>query len=115
LSHGETARWHPGEHGKDCALCHARSACVSCHRSTMPRSHTGLWRERLHGKEAEWDREACRTCHETGACVSCHRRTQPLNHRGDWIANHGRISGFEEGCTVCHSSSWCRDCHSGRH
>ena len=114
-NHGEAVRWDPEpEHGKKCTQCHGQTACVACHRSERPASHTGLWRERLHGKEASWDRERCKTCHETGACISCHRRTPPLNHRGDWVANHKRVQGFEEGCTTCHSVTWCRSCHAGQ-
>ena len=115
--HGEEAAWSPqAGHGRDCSQCHARSACDQCHADTRPRSHTGLWRSRLHGRAAEWSRESCRTCHETGACASCHRQTAPSSHRGAFRATHGLMvdSRADERCAVCHTPSWCAACHQGR-
>ena len=114
--HGSEARWDPVlGHGRQCALCHANSACVACHRTQRPRNHTGLWRLRMHGKEARWAREGCKTCHETGACISCHRRTKPMNHRGAWKKFHGRTASSESdsGCATCHNPGWCAHCHRG--
>jgi len=113
-THGERARWRDiSGHGTQCALCHDNAACVACHRTERPRNHTGLWRVRMHGTAAQWDRDRCKTCHETGTCIACHRRTPPINHRGNWVSNHGRVAGFEERCTVCHNAGWCTDCHRG--
>ncbi|MGI5863908.1 MAG: cytochrome c3 family protein [Myxococcales bacterium] len=100
------------EHGRDCKACHGQNACVRCHRSERPKSHTGLWRVRLHGKEASWDRESCKTCHETSTCTQCHRSTRPMNHNASWRAMHGlAASGSGESCTVCHRASQCAACH----
>ncbi len=114
---------HPGEgdrrelagHGQDCSTCHGPDACRDCHRTAQPRSHTGLWRDHLHGRAASWDREACATCHEPGTCVSCHRTTRPLNHRGAWRQVHGLVAGSQADsrCTTCHQPTFCADCHRG--
>ena len=117
LRHGEAAGWcEVAPHGQDCFQCHARSSCDACHATARPRSHTGLWRSRLHGRAAEWSRESCRTCHETGACVGCHRRTAPTSHRGAFRATHGLMaaSRADARCAVCHEPSWCTACHLGR-
>ena len=117
IHHGAEARFNPVlGHGKQCALCHANTSCVACHRTKRPKSHTGLWRLRMHGTEAQWDRQRCKICHETGACVSCHRRTKPISHRGAWRTGHGRtvLPNSEEHCTTCHSPGWCVNCHKGR-
>jgi hypothetical protein len=113
-THAAAARWSSeSAHGKECLLCHKNAGCVSCHRTSPPRSHNGLWNVRMHGTAAKWDRESCKTCHETGACISCHRRTPPLNHRGNWVSNHGRITGFDDSCVTCHHAGWCINCHKG--
>jgi len=116
--HGRESRWSVvADHGEDCYDCHARDACRRCHTQTRPRSHTGLWRMRVHGTAASWDRSACQTCHETGTCISCHSRTAPLNHRGPWTATHGLVAGSrtDERCTTCHIAAQdCIRCHSGR-
>ena len=120
---GEWRLRHPGEgerraladHGQDCATCHGPDACRDCHRTVQPRSHTALWRDRTHGRAAEWDRETCRTCHETGTCIACHSSTQPINHRGAWRSAHGLVAGSQADprCTTCHQPSWCTACHRG--
>ncbi len=116
VRHGRQERWSPARgHGKRCSLCHSNASCVACHRTERPRNHTGLWRLRMHGTNARWNRDRCKTCHQTGACISCHRRTPPQNHRGAWKAIHGRVarSKSNEHCITCHSLPWCADCHRG--
>lgn len=114
--HGHEAEWNAvADHGEDCYQCHTKDACRRCHTQTKPRSHTGLWRLRVHGTAASWDRSACQNCHETGACIACHRTTAPLNHRGAWIATHGLVAGnrSDARCTTCHSPAQCATCHQG--
>lgn len=114
--HGVAAEWRVfKEHGKDCSTCHHEAACVSCHKHTRPSSHTALWRVRLHGKVAEWDRESCRTCHETGSCIACHKTVEPLNHTGAWLSGHGLVaeSRSSQYCATCHRPSYCAACHAG--
>lgn len=114
--HGKAAEWRFLEqHGEDCFLCHQKRECVTCHLTRRPKDHTGLWRVRMHGVAATFDRDRCRQCHETGTCISCHRRTKPLNHRGAWGVAHGLAAKVKssEKCAVCHSRDWCVRCHSG--
>lgn len=114
--HGSESRWRVfGRHGKDCRLCHRADACTTCHKTSKPRSHTGLWRTRTHGISAEFDRDSCKTCHNAGACIRCHRTTAPLNHKGAWRATHGLAAEgrSNEHCAVCHTPAWCASCHAG--
>jgi hypothetical protein len=113
--HGEESKWRVfDEHGKDCRLCHGNDECVTCHRRERPLDHNGLWRLRLHGKDAAWDRDRCKVCHESGWCVRCHRNTRPLNHVGAWALLHERaLNGAgASSCYVCHSPAWCNQCHN---
>ncbi len=114
--HGKAAEWrYLEDHGEDCFLCHKKRECVTCHLTRRPKDHTGLWRMRMHGVAASFNRDRCRNCHETGTCISCHRRTKPLYHRGAWSVAHGmaaRVKSTDK-CTVCHSRAWCGRCHSG--
>jgi len=117
VSHGHEAAWRVFDrHGRDCTTCHKQDACAACHRTSRPRSHTGLWRLRTHGAAAAWNRDSCRTCHETGTCVACHRNTEPLNHVGAWSKMHGLTarSISDSSCNVCHSGGDCARCHAGR-
>jgi ribosomal protein L40E len=100
-------------HGKGCRDCHGSDACGRCHRLSAPRDHTGLWRVRLHGTAASWDRDRCRVCHETGVCVRCHSTTAPSNHTGAWRSIHmlAAVSTSNESCMACHRAFFCADCH----
>lgn len=112
--HGAEARMRVfEEHGRDCRACHGRDACAKCHRERRPRSHTGLWRVRLHGSAAAWDRESCKTCHETSTCTRCHSSTRPMNHTAAWRSTHGLAAGGfgNESCAVCHRPAQCASCH----
>ena len=114
--HGRESRWRNRKrHGEACTQCHRVDTCQSCHRTRRPESHTALWRTRLHGFEAEWDRESCKTCHETGTCVQCHRTTKPQNHTGSRVSVHPLVaqSTGNQTCLVCHSTRFCADCHEG--
>lgn len=106
----------PGAESRSCALCHGSPSCTHCHRTTPPRSHTGVWRIRTHGAAASFAPEACSTCHRAASCIQCHRRTPPLNHRGAWRNLHGFASGGfgDSNCFVCHRRSECALCHRSR-
>jgi hypothetical protein len=119
-SHGKAAEWNMDMgHGNDCTMCHAKQECNTCHRTMKPRDHTGLWRLRTHGFQAEMNRERCKTCHETGVCINCHRNTAPQNHRGAWRKLHGAAANAApERCRVCHNPAYgssvnCIECHGG--
>jgi hypothetical protein len=116
LRHGRTAEWQTNaEHGQNCTLCHTRTGCKTCHLNTKPRDHTGLWRVRMHGTAATWNRHRCKTCHTTGACKSCHQTTAPQSHRGAWKAIHGISAKTKRNgnCGACHHKAWCTACHAG--
>ena len=112
--HGEASQWAgKDDHGKDCATCHGAGTCRACHLQSTPKDHTGLWRARMHGTAASWDRDRCKTCHETGTCVRCHAQSKPMNHVGAWKATHGLTAGAtdNEHCKACHQAGWCASCH----
>ncbi|MHC4547638.1 MAG: cytochrome c3 family protein [Planctomycetota bacterium] len=91
-----------------CALCHKEQSCVVCHQTTMPRSHTSVWRRRLHGIAASIERQSCQTCHKQDVCVRCHESTEPVSHRGTWG------TGPQAHCLACHDplqSTGCFACH----
>lgn len=102
-----------GAEKRACASCHGAPSCTNCHRTREPKSHTGLWRLRTHGKAASFDSEGCRTCHSAASCNQCHRRTPPMNHRGAWPRLHGYASGGfgDSNCFVCHKRADCARCH----
>lgn len=115
--HGKEAKWKLSTgHAGDCYTCHRKTDCTQCHMSRRPRDHNGLWKVRMHGISATWNRERCRTCHQTGVCSSCHRRTKPISHKGLWRSLHGMKvkSRTDARCGVCHASSWCVQCHVER-
>ncbi len=99
-----------------CAGCHGSPSCQNCHRTSAPRSHTGLFRSKTHGRAASFDPGACRTCHQTASCTACHRRTAPLSHRGAWTTLHGYAAGGfgDSNCFVCHRRADCAACHRSR-
>jgi len=93
------------------------SNCINCHKRQKPNSHTGFFRIRGHGIQAEIDSNKCSHCHRSTFCVRCHRSTKPLNHRGNWSNTHGKaIPGGYGGniskCSTCHKSAWCSQCHN---
>jgi len=116
--HGMESEWRAfDDHGRDCKLCHRDNACLACHRSQQPETHSGMWRVRAHGKAAAWDDRGCKTCHETGSCIRCHREQKPLNHVGNWRMLHGRVGGaFFSNCSVCHrlAEPNCAECHGAK-
>jgi hypothetical protein len=115
VRHGKEARWRVfDQHGRQCSLCHKSDACVTCHKTTRPQDHTGLWRMRTHGTAAQWDRDRCKTCHETGGCIQCHTSTTPINHTAAWSKTHGLAAKTSDTarCNVCHQMvNPCQSCH----
>jgi len=113
LTYDESATF---AHGTDCRMCHGQDACVRCHATKTPKSHTGGWRLRMHGITAMYDRERCATCHLPSTCIQCHSTTRPLNHTATWNRVHGLAAQTEtnEICLVCHRVSYCGQCHPSR-
>jgi hypothetical protein len=107
--HGRTVQRLGGPEAASCTLCHARSACTTCHRTEQPDDHTNYWRRRGHGVAVAVDRDRCTTCHQADACERCHSQTAPLSHSAGWgspsdrhcITCHFPLGGGT-GCIVCH-------------
>lgn len=135
--HGMCARAGAGSAtANDCAMCHGKDSCSSCHSTQAPGDHNGVWRFRAHGLAASLDRTRCATCHASDYCVRCHSESSPRSHIAGWDAPRNRhCMGCHEplrennSCVVCHSStpghgsaapkpSWhtaamnCRSCHA---
>jgi hypothetical protein len=113
--HGAWTRPDDGTHGRDCRTCHGTDACIRCHRVREPVDHTSIFKARLHGVAASWERERCAACHESGACAGCHARTAPRNHNGSWRSVHMLAAGSVDNpsCAACHQPSFCANCHRG--
>lgn len=131
--HGPTARAQPGE----CANCHARSSCQTCHRdgdlpelSALPRAVPGgppgvqLSTRRsavhpagyikAHGALAASSEETCASCHAQSFCIDCHAGpTTPGFHPANFLERHGpEAYGAETECSSCHTAeTFCRSCH----
>ena len=89
-------------------MCHKENSCDACHQSAEPRSHSNVFKRRLHGKWAEVERQSCQTCHKQDWCQRCHQQAQPVNHRGTWG------NGQQTHCIACHDplqSTGCFTCH----
>lgn len=109
-NHGMTADFEGLlETSSKCSLCHTEESCSECHRSTKPRDHGTVWRDRAHGLAADIDRERCMLCHTQDYCSLCHLSTMPKSHFSLWGPPKYRhclnchISGpSTDGCTTCH-------------
>ncbi len=92
-----------------CAICHDDNTCDMCHAVEQPRSHTNIWRTRVHGLEAQYERDRCMVCHREDSCEQCHREVLPRSHRGGWGPPQNRH------CMRCHvefgESVSCYACH----
>jgi len=115
------------EHRKySCQQCHhvtsmplpALSAnCKNCHKRQQPNWHTGFFRIRGHGIQAQINSNKCSFCHQSSFCVRCHRSTKPMNHKGNWASLHGKAipggyGGNISNCSTCHKTTWCIRCHN---
>lgn len=112
--HGRQAKWKLSTgHAGDCYTCHRKTKCTECHQTRRPRDHNGLWKVRMHGISATWNRDRCRNCHQSATCIGCHQRTKPFSHKGLWQSLHGRKvkSRSDSRCGVCHKPAWCAKCH----
>lgn len=106
--HGAVADVSLSDRESACHTCHAKSDCIECHNTTMPRDHNNTWRTLSHGFQASGNRERCLQCHRQDYCVRCHNETAPRSHRGNWIVTHcsschlgsGGVPG--NNCVVCH-------------
>lgn len=123
----------------DCAACHTRESCVTCHISTPdvaddlyaagagrgegaavertpPASHDFGFRN-LHGPDAAAAPATCAGCHARQNCLDCHRPTaangQGGYHREGFLVTHPAAAyARETSCSDCHNTrSFCADCH----
>jgi hypothetical protein len=108
--HGQCSRMGAGSAtANDCAMCHEKDSCTSCHQTQAPENHNAFWRIRGHGIAASIDRNRCRTCHASDGCDRCHQETAPSSHTAGWDCPRNRH------CNSCHlplqSSGSCFVCH----
>jgi predicted CXXCH cytochrome family protein len=107
----------------DCAQCHTRQHCTSCHAAADSRAfHAPNFVER-HAADVFAGRGECQACHSTETfCRACHSRAglaaqdmrssfhdaQPM-----WVLSHGQAArrGLDS-CASCHRQNDCVRCHS---
>lgn len=103
--HGQESRMDP----LFCSYCHdVPNACDDCHSKNPPQSHTLVWRRKVHGLRAAWDRQNCAVCHAEESCTKCHEKTAPSSHRNGWG------DPFNRHCAECHfppDTTTCKTCH----
>lgn len=106
--HGIASNIDPGR----CARCHVKAQrCDSCHAVERPRTHTAVFRIRIHGFRALNNPNRCATCHQQDFCEACHRTTEPQNHNAAF-----KRRPFLH-CATCHlpleQGNRCSVCHLG--
>ena len=133
-------------HGRDarrgtlnCAACHARESCATCHVGVPPRevsalapagagraagvqltrkppsTHTGDFKS-SHGPLASSRPATCETCHERSTCLECHRASgsrQSSYHPAGFLSRHPSSAYTREAsCADCHNpAQFCQSCH----
>jgi predicted CXXCH cytochrome family protein len=110
----------------DCAGCHERRLCTSCHQGSGERRYHPFNFVARHPSEAYAREARCASCHNTEVfCRSCHRdvagigagskRRSGAAHAGQplWLLQHGDAArrGMQ-GCASCHQQTDCMQCHS---
>lgn len=126
----------------DCAVCHDRSSCFTCHagathlpeaildiplpQETGPRGvqlpegrtppfHEGDFKVN-HAAAASAGLPECSSCHSESTCNSCHEgQNSPGFHPLNFLASHGpEAYGRVSDCSSCHNpEAFCRSCHIG--
>jgi hypothetical protein len=117
-----------------CAACHARPACLECHRPSAADAPPGYHPAGFlttHPAAAYSRESSCNECHsQTQFCTNCHVSAgliSPGRLRGigfhdakqAFFLNHGQAARQNlESCVTCHAERDCLTCHSsagGRH
>lgn len=134
-SHGPTAR---ATGAAECANCHTRNSCLTCHRQEervavvgalparsrsgapgvdlagiRPPDHTPDF-ARHHREAAAGGDATCSRCHTPGFCASCHdAASRPGFHPRDYVEHHAQSAfAADNECAACHQTeTFCRDCH----
>ena len=108
----------PGSPGiaANCATCHARNMCVTCHVNApeisairalalddrppayaasqlVPANHAAAGFLRAHGRDASRPNATCAVCHTRGSCMSCHVGVPPRVISGLPSGGPGRAAG----------------------
>jgi len=82
----------------------------------MPVSHTGRWKDDIHGKFAAIDRESCALCHTSDSCSQCHNQVPPSHAPLALFAagTHEFAARLDErSCFTCHTfQNTCAECHT---
>jgi hypothetical protein len=132
------------EHGTQasqaqCATCHTRDDCASCHIQPVPaavtslpsrsqslapgvgveghapESHESVFFTDVHTALAAAEPGNCATCHAESFCVQCHDGPADGGyHPAGFVARHSAAAfGREAECASCHSTeAFCRACHA---
>ena len=138
ITHGPLAV----ESASDCAVCHDRGSCFTCHKGTahlpdailqiplaqeggprgvqLPEGTTPPFHEGnfsvAHAAAASARQPDCATCHSESTCNSCHEgQGSPSFHPINFLASHGpEAYGRMNDCSSCHNAeAFCRTCHLG--
>jgi predicted CXXCH cytochrome family protein len=123
---------------QQCASCHTRDDCTSCHvppvpdvvaafparadvaapgavtLRKMPLSHASRWFDRQHAALASTQGETCSACHVSTFCSDCHdAAAEPSYHPLNFVLQHSsQAYGRRMECSTCHETrTFCRSCH----
>lgn len=97
---------------EECAVCHAASFCVSCHKVDMP--HPSDWVSAHPETARSVGSTACTTCHpDRNLCNTCHHTGFKPGGQS-WIKQHRNVvaSTGALACFECHNSATCAHCHT---
>ncbi len=122
----------------ECATCHTRDDCRSCHvgaspavvdalpdrrdirapgvglTRSAPGSHESPFFPEAHGTLAGSDDATCATCHTEGYCTDCHDGPAGSSYHPDGFASGHSAAAFARAdeCASCHETTvFCRSCH----
>lgn len=115
------AKWKLG-HGtvaesdlRQCAMCHTKSTCDSCHGVEMPHPIWWVQGKQGHAAEAARDRAVCARCHgeQKDMCTKCHHSGYDPA-KGTWVKQHTDVADRTgaAACFACHGPSDCVRCHT---
>ena len=122
-NHGPVASARP----QNCAACHARTECYSCHvpnAGDAPPGYHPAGFLTQHPAAAYARETDCSSCHNTRQfCTSCHAnagfgtggRLRPGYHdaKRNFLLGHGQAARQElESCISCHTEQECMQCHA---
>jgi hypothetical protein len=120
---GTVVTFYHGDHSKrfgiECADCHRREGCVSCHDRRPPELRARAATDTL---DFDARHARCSSCHAEQSCEKCHRATEapPFDHAraSGWVlkpyhtrqacsrchGKAGKFAGLKRECVNCHPS-----------